>query len=319
MILILTAPDDLHADVVGRHLRGRRPVLRFDPAQFPKITSLTVAFAGGSWSATVDDDIDPVDLRSTTVVWNRRPGRPLPDPGLPEEAKVDVADQSLAFTEDLWALLGATWLPGPPRGGLGKLVQLRLAAELGFSIPDTLVSTDPGAFARFYRSHDGAVVSKLIGGSRLNSEGSGFVRYTERVEPWEVTGMAAVSHCPVIFQHYVPKALELRVTVVGDQVFPAEILSQVSRHTRTDWRRYDHRTTPVRPHTFPVEMSARCAALTLRLGLLFATIDLVLTPAGEYVFLELNANGQYLWIEELTSLPISAAVADLLVTLDEQG
>jgi glutathione synthase/RimK-type ligase-like ATP-grasp enzyme len=51
-----------------------------------------------------------------------------------------------------------------------------------------------------------------------------------------------------------------------------------------------------------------------RLGLCYGAIDMVLTPDGRYVFLEINPNGQYLWIEEAAGLPISDAICDLLMS-----
>jgi hypothetical protein len=39
----------------------------------------------------------------------------------------------------------------------------------------------------------------------------------------------------------------------------------------------------------------------------------VLTPDGRYVVLEINPNGQYLWIEKATGLPISDAICDFLM------
>jgi len=103
------------------------------------------------------------------------------------------------------------------------------------------------------------------------------------------------------------------VTVVGDRVFSAAIESQATDRTRVDWRRYDHRNTPVTAIELPSDLVRRLQTLVDRLQLSFAAIDLILTPEGEFVFVEVNPNGQYLWIEEATGLPISDAVADHLV------
>jgi glutathione synthase/RimK-type ligase-like ATP-grasp enzyme len=117
----------------------------------------------------------------------------------------------------------------------------------------------------------------------------------------------------VIFQAYVPKRFELRVTVIGNQVFAAEIHSQLTNHTRYDWRRYDLSRTPHLRHELPPEIQDKCVRLVEQLELSYGAIDMVLTPEGRYVFLEINPNGQYLWIEEQTGLPISAALCDLLM------
>lgn len=124
----------------------------------------------------------------------------------------------------------------------------------------------------------------------------------------------ALRFCPVIFQAYVPKLFELRITVVGKQVFAAEIHSQQANHTRHDWRRYDNYKTPHLPHQLPCSMEQRCVHLVEQLGLSYGAIDMVVTPDGRYVFLEINPNGQYLWIEETTGLPISDAICDLLMS-----
>ena len=49
-----------------------------------------------------------------------------------------------------------------------------------------------------------------------------------------------------------------------------------------------------------------------RLELNFAAIDLIETPDGEHVFLEVNPNGQWLWLDDMLKLGISQAVADWL-------
>jgi glutathione synthase/RimK-type ligase-like ATP-grasp enzyme len=226
----------------------------------------------------------------------------------------DLIDQSQAFVENIWASLNVSWLPAAPAqlGIPGKLPQLQLAAEIGFDIPPTLVTNDPKEFLSFYREQNGNIVSKLVGRSPINSADSPFARFTEVVAPASIVETDSVRLCPVIFQAHLAKREELRVTVVGTDVFAAAIQSQATPRTRTDWRRYDQRHTPVLRTELPDPVAARCRALVSRLGLTFATIDLVVTPDERVVFLELNPNGQYLWIERATGLPISDAVATWL-------
>ena len=69
------------------------------------------------------------------------------------------------------------------------------------------------------------------------------------------------------------------------------------------------------PHELPLEEEQRCIRLVQELGQCFGAIDLVLHPERGYVFLEINPNGQWGWIEDFTGLPIAAAFADLLVRL----
>jgi hypothetical protein len=92
----------------------------------------------------------------------------------------------------------------------------------------------------------------------------------------------------------------------------AEIDSQATNHTRHDWRRYDHDHTPIRPHALPPMQAELCRRLVRRLGLAYGAIDLIVAPDGRHVFVEINPNGQYLWIEDATGLPITEAVCELL-------
>jgi glutathione synthase/RimK-type ligase-like ATP-grasp enzyme len=132
----------------------------------------------------------------------------------------------------------------------------------------------------------------------------------------------AIRFGPVIVQEYVAKRVELRVTVVGRAVFAAEIHSQESNHARFDWRRYDLGSTRHEVHRLPAVVADRCVEIVGRLGLRYGAIDLILTPDGRYVFLEVNPTGQWLWIEKATGLPIGDALCDLLLhgeVADETG
>jgi len=197
-----------------------------------------------------------------------------------------------------------------------KAAQLSLAGSLGFELPPTLFTNNPKDFLEFYREHNGNIVSKLTGPSFYKFNGETFNRFTQVVSKRDVAYARAIRFAPVIFQAYVPKRVELRITVVGRKVFAAEIHSQHSNHTRHDWRRYDRYGTPYFPHELPENISHLCLKLVERLGLCYGAIDMVLTPDGRYVFIEINPNGQYLWVENATGLPISDSICDLLISGD---
>ena len=62
-------------------------------------------------------------------------------------------------------------------------------------------------------------------------------------------------------------------------------------------------------------MERRLLALLNHAGLNFATADVILTPDGRYVFLEINTTSYFDFVEASTGMPISAAVANLLMGL----
>ncbi len=64
----------------------------------------------------------------------------------------------------------------------------------------------------------------------------------------------------------------------------------------------------------PAEIRTKLLSLMNRLSLVFGCVDMILTPRGEYVFLEVNPAGQWGWIEQMTGMPITEALVDLLVS-----
>jgi glutathione synthase/RimK-type ligase-like ATP-grasp enzyme len=137
------------------------------------------------------------------------------------------------------------------------------------------------------------------------------VIYTNRLLDEHLARLDELATTPAIVQEYVPKDVELRVTVVGKRVFPAAIHTQESATTRDDWRRPED---DVRWETcsLPPSLEALCVTMLERLGLSYGVFDLVRRPDGGYVFLEINADGDFLEPETQLELPIAAAIVDLL-------
>ncbi len=319
MILILSNSADEHADAVERALDDRGTAhVRIDPADFPATASLAVEFGPAALrSRSVQLTGATVDLDRVSAVWLRRPGRPeAPDRFAGTPVGDVIAEETAAVTADLWDTFDVLHVPAPRpvvQRAQYKMRQLQLAAQLGLELPPTLVTNDPDALLRFAARHE-RLITKQAGTSqvRRTADGDAVVRYTEPLLPSDLAHVASVALCPVIVQAYVPKRLELRVTVVGRQVFAAAIHSQGANHTRHDWRRYDDAHTVMEPWEVPPALGAALIALNDRLGLAYSASDFVLTPDGRYVYLETNPSGQYLWVEDATGLPITAALADLL-------
>lgn len=318
MILILAEENDVSATLVESRLRERgHQVVRFNASRFPAHAELSISYTPHGRSGAVLRDGDTViDLEKISAVWFRAAPPSIPhDVILDEPSREALAEESRVALLDAWHAVGCRWLPGPiqaVRDGQLKLRQLSLAGEIGFELPPTLLTTNPDDLLAFYTAHDGHIISKLADLGFHKTLGREFARYTEVVTRRDIMYADAVRYCPMIYQAYVPKRLELRVTVVGAQVFAAEIRSQASNRTRHDWRRYDDGATTYAPHDLPDDIRHACLALTWRLGLCYGAIDLILTPDGRYVFLEINPAGQFGWIEQATGLPISNAICDVL-------
>jgi glutathione synthase/RimK-type ligase-like ATP-grasp enzyme len=262
-------------------------------------------------------DGSEIDLDSVTSVLWRRPAKAEAAPAFVDKSITRyVETSSEEVLQGLFDDLDCFQVPARRSvlvRGYAKIPQLTLAAKLGFELPVTLVTNDPGEFLDFYRLHKGKVITKTASvqaESWLGPMGTGYARL---VHPRDLVHFHDVQLCPLIAQVYVEKALEIRVTVVGNEVFAAGIHSQATRRTRVDWRRYDRANTPHDVHALPAEIAQLCLSLVRAMDLAYGTIDLILTREGRYVFLEINPNGQYKWIESLTGLPITKRIVRLLV------
>lgn len=238
MILILSSAADGHAVHVAAKLRERGAALVcFNPARFPREAALSLSFTpSGGHTALLHVDGEALDLARVRAAWYRRPEKPIAHPGVRDPAARGFVEQECAMIlQDLWSALDCRWLPGPPttiRNAEGKAMQLKRAGALGFELPPTVVTNCPEDVLALHREHGGQIVSKQAAKAFSSTLGDHMIRYTELVSPRDLAHIDAIAHCPMIFQGYVPKLVELRVTVVGQQVFAAEIHSQTTNHTR---------------------------------------------------------------------------------------
>jgi hypothetical protein len=324
VILIITRPDDAHAAVMLPRLARRGvEVARFSHASFPQRAQLSLRCGeGGATQQVLRVEGTSLDLARVTAVWYRRPQQPIVHEHVRDEATRRWVDtQCAAFLESVWNTHPGLWFPGTPariEQASSKARQLELAQSLGLEIPSTLITNSPTEVLEFYKRHRGKVVRKAVKSADVfAADGSRARPFTYPVSRRDLAHVHATECCPTIVQAYVEKRVELRVTVVGQQVFAAEIDSQHANHSRYDWRHHDTANTPHRAHDLPARLQRACVAMVAELGLLFGAIDMIVTPDCRYVFLELNPNGEYLWIESLTGLPISDAVCDVLASREK--
>ena len=316
MILVVTNRRDHTADfgVVEMQRRGV-PYFRFNTEDFPHATRTSLRFDSEGISGDLATTKGTLRLEDIHSVWFRRPLMPTPAREIVEpRARRFSCVESHEYIEGLWKTMDCFWVSRPDRirTAESKLLQLKVAQQLGFSIPKTLVTSDPDE-AREFLAGTNKAVYKPLRQSRLEYEQGTMLVFTNVVRDFHASELERVKYAPCLFQEYVPKRLELRLTVFGTEVFATEIHSQATEHAKDDWRRSPARALPHRTHALPHDVKARCIRLLKRLGLAFGAIDMVLTPQGEYVFLEINPNGQWAWIEQRTGQPMSRSLVDLLV------
>ncbi len=306
-VLVLTERLDPTADLVVAELDRRGvPVVRFDTAEFPGELRVSAEF-DGRWHGVVHTGTHVLDLDAVCGAYYRRPSAFVFPPGMTES---ELGWASLEARVGLGGVLAtvARWLNHPSRIGYAeyKPVQLAAAAVAGLDTPRTLITNDP-ADARRFAAEVGQVVYKPFSAATEKDGRRAFV-YTTPVTADDIDDdVRLTAH---LFQEWVPKAHEVRLTVVDERFFAAR-LTAGSEAARVDWRS-DYPALVYAVEEVPTRVRVAVLQMLAHLQLRFAAMDFVVTPAGEWVFLDLNPNGQWAWIEHETGLPLCAAIADAL-------
>ncbi|MFF0312043.1 MvdC/MvdD family ATP grasp protein [Streptosporangium sp. NPDC004379] len=327
-ILIFTNTMDSHADVVIKKLigRGHEPV-RLNSDHLPDAAAISTELGDRNWTGGFRLSAGrAVDLERVRSVWLRRP-HPY---GV--SAELSPLERAFAVAEleqtmgGLLASLDCYWMsrPGDVRAASWKPEQLRRAAAMGFEVPRTLITTDPEAVRAFHAECGGRTIFKSMAGpsalvsvetdaEAVTGPPPSLEMPTTLLGEAELAALEAVRLAPCLFQEYVDKDRELRVTVIGDEVFAAEIHSQERPETAVDVRRFDV-DVPYRAARLPDETAALCLEFVHSYGLTFGALDLILTPDGRYVFLENNPVGQFFYVEErVPELRMTDALAGCLI------
>lgn len=195
-----------------------------------------------------------------------------------------------------------------------KMSQIKLAQQCGFVVPDTIATSDPEAAMAFLREHRVCVMKPLS-----LSPPAGRNQYTQKIYANDPPNFSGLHLSPQIFQELVQPVAELRVTIIGDTIFTCEVFDTAAQENEfgraRDWRvAFEKGTFGARRHQLPEEVEEQCLRLKKQYrGLVCGMYDLILDKQGNYVFLEMNPNGAWGFIEDAIGYPIGQTIAKLLV------
>ncbi len=321
MILIFTNKEDSHPTHVIQYLKAWRvSVFRLN-------TECLLTDYRFSWWANANDcDFCIRNIKNgleiygheISAIWDRRPQVPkeLPQPNEYEDVNKLNLDEAHEFLSFIRYYLKDVFSIGSiveDRPAASKMLQLSIARQLGMCIPDTCFANEKAPIALLADRY-ASLSLKPIGESciLLNDEEE-YVFYSQKVnssvllqQPEQVFSQTAN-----FVQNYVEKAYELRITVCCNDIVACKIDSQAMDDDKgkIDWRQgydYDLKHEIVE---LPEMIKTFCHQFLEKMKLNFGCFDFIVTPEGDYVFLECNPNGQWLWIELLTGYDISNIVA----------
>ena len=177
-----------------------------------------------------------------------------------------------------------------------KPYQLERIRNFGWSVPETLITTDADEAKAFWKHH-GEVVYKSVSGTRSR---------VSRLRAEHIERFTDLSSCPTQFQQYI-YGVDYRIHVVDDKVFACEV-----RCGADDYRYPGYDAPEIRGCSLTPELEEQCRKLATAMNLPLAGIDLRLTPQGEWFCFEVNPSPAFTYYQQMTGQPIGQALALLL-------
>lgn len=320
VLLITHSGDFFTIDRVAEALSKKGATLfRLDTDKFPLELQLAAHFDKSKSYHTIEYNDQSISTEQVQAVWMRRIWEPKLSQELAPKFQEACVRESKATLDGFWdSLKEARWVDNLERidYASNKLRQLRIASEVGFVIPQTLITNKAQAAREFFWQVKGKMVSKLLTPLSYSMEAnSSFFLYTSIVKEEDLQDAESLRYCPMVFQEQIPKQQELRLVYVNGNLFVGALNADVYAAAKVDWRKPGVEVGAWQHHQLPDEFVRRLQTFMGKFGLSFGSLDFILTPSGEYVFLEINPVGEWGMLEKNLDLPIASAIADALVPI----
>ena len=319
--VIATAANDIHALVVACALEkiGVR-CFRWVTSDFPVAQRIGISLGRSNRVVfhSADSEFE-LDLAAQDLVfWNRRvvTEHRVGDWLCESDRKV-ASREARAFAQGLVCLIDSVSFSvnrnEAARRAESKPLQLLTAKNSGWLTPDTLIGNDPSEITHFVK-RSGVSLAKQFSPTVWKGSNGDLVTRSAVVASTMLPHDKILGACPMIFQDYIDKAFEVRITCFGERLVAVRLDSQKSEASKVDWRAISPSRLGVSRIELPKNISSSCIDLLRSLGLTFGCIDVIVTPNGDWVFLEINQMGQFLWIEEVNpDIPMLDLFVQLLL------
>jgi ATP-GRASP peptide maturase of grasp-with-spasm system len=265
-----------------------------------------------------------LDLDAVNVVWFRR----WLDHSFGNHLEFDDMNTKLVINRHIGAefsRLGTIffdlfqdkqWVSSPVNAQ-NKFEVLRRAKKVGLQIPPSLITNKKSELIAFKEKH-GKIITKAISELiSLKYKDQFLGAYTAEVSD-DIIEELNDTFFFSLFQGCIEKEVELRVFYLNGTCYSMAIFSQKDHQTAVDFRRYNY-VKPNRtvPFQLPKEISDKIDLLMKMQRLDNGSIDLILTPENEFVFLEINAVGQFGMVSKPCNYYLEEKMADYLIQKDK--
>lgn len=311
-VLLFTNKDDVTIDFVVQELKRQRiDFYRFNTEELSKSVEIILDFDNAIFLLIDKLEKKKYSLLDFTDIYYRRPELPTYDDIDLSEGEKSFLKVEIYYTlEGVYRLLSEKhWFNNvfSIRNAENKIYQLMIAQKIGLIIPSTLISNHFDSVERFLEQ--GKHIIKPVHNARIMDNINPKIVYTSEIT--QDIKKEEVEYNINYLQTKIEKYYDVRATFVGKKCYAVAIDSQKLEDTCVDWRKGEH----ILQHTkieLPQDLQIKCLRMMNILNLDYGAFDFVLDNQGNYIFLEINPNGQWAWIEHLTGLPISKEIVKCL-------
>jgi glutathione synthase/RimK-type ligase-like ATP-grasp enzyme len=315
MLFILTNSQDATVSHLTPALeKAKIPFLRLDTDNLTSRISISYDLT----KAAIEIFGQWYQAQDVGAVWYRRPEK-LKDDRFDDSPESQYAlEEWTEFIECFFAHVPkARWMNHPSYNTIAsrKLEQLTTAVTIGFSVPDTLATQDSDKLREFFEHHQGQVIVKPLSSGYVDRAGKekDSLIYTNRVTASHLDDLSDLSLCPALFQQFIQKAYDVRITVVDADIHSVKLVAtDESGGQRCDIRRNNMSDVAYEAVSLPMDIESKIRKLTSHYSLRFAAIDMAVSKSGEWYFFEVNPNGQWAWLDMTAGTNISASLVKSL-------
>ncbi|WP_415860732.1 MvdC/MvdD family ATP grasp protein [Vibrio metschnikovii] len=296
-ILIVTSSYDKTCS----YLIKKFSQLTFFRLDLDRFSDYHITFSANGFK--IKDSNHYIDSGSCASIYFRKPSMEKLDGVFESHYHSYIHKETYVFVEGIVESFSGTVLTKPSvmRRANNKVLQASLAAQTGFHLPDFAITNDVSLLKHF---SDCTGIIKPVAIGEITSRSSKEFVQTNLIDPAFETNNFEFS--PVYLQNFIEKDFEVRVTVVDGQFFPVKIRSE----NNIDWRK-PHNKVSYEACSIPSTIRSNCLTFMKLCNMKFGCFDFIV-KGDVWYFLEMNANGQWAWLEFETGLNISGAIVGYL-------
>jgi glutathione synthase/RimK-type ligase-like ATP-grasp enzyme len=305
-ILIITNSLDLTVDSIIHRFSDKVCFFRFN----------TDKFSDYEIKVSNDDTVISNKITNFSININDCHGVYYRKITLPDLQGFDAKYRNLMYKEMMTTIEGiaenagkvALTRPSILKKADNKIVQIQKAKEVGFTVPPSLLTNSNRSAQEFVATQESSIVKPISVGRINTSQTVNFIQTNIVKDTGNIEGL---EFSPAYFQAYVEKDYEVRLTIVQGECFGVKVESS----NNVDWRKKDAKVYYSKIKV-PEDIEKKCYEMMDKLDIHFAAFDFIVNKQ-KYVFLELNANGQWQWLEEKLNLGIADKIVEYLTGEDK--